>query len=163
MANHQELSNLIWTTCDDILRGLFKPHEYGGVILPFVVLRRLDCVLEPIGMVSGKATKEEDKDTLSQIIQAINDLYGGQTTEEDRIDLENMRRRMRENEELKQVLVGNNSESNKRHKFDEVMASILLSYVNNRLDFYTRMENPKIKNYVGDILFQKLVGKRVGV
>ena len=47
MANHQELSNLIWTTCDDILRGLFKPHEYGDVILPFVVLRRLDCVLEP--------------------------------------------------------------------------------------------------------------------
>lgn len=47
MSNHQELSNLIWTTCDDILRGLFKPHEYGDVVLPFVVLRRLDCVLEP--------------------------------------------------------------------------------------------------------------------
>jgi type I restriction enzyme M protein len=47
MSNHQDLSNLIWTTCDDILRGLFKPHEYGDVVLPFVVLRRLDCVLEP--------------------------------------------------------------------------------------------------------------------
>lgn len=47
MSNYQELSNLIWTTCDDILRGLFKPHEYGDVVLPFVVLRRLDCVLEP--------------------------------------------------------------------------------------------------------------------
>lgn len=32
---------------DDELRGLFKQHEYGDVILPFVVLRRLDCVLEP--------------------------------------------------------------------------------------------------------------------
>tara|TARA_R110001599_G_scaffold214286_2_gene412321 strand:- start:738 stop:2411 length:1674 start_codon:yes stop_codon:yes gene_type:complete len=32
--------------CDDVLRGLFKQHEYGDVILPFVVLRRLDCVLE---------------------------------------------------------------------------------------------------------------------
>ena len=30
---------------DDILRGTFKQHEYGDVILPFVVLRRLDCVL----------------------------------------------------------------------------------------------------------------------
>ena len=28
-------------------RGAFKQHEYGDVILPFVVLRRLDCVLEP--------------------------------------------------------------------------------------------------------------------
>ena len=41
------LSSLIWNVCDDELRGLFKPHEYGSVILPFVVLRRLDCVLEP--------------------------------------------------------------------------------------------------------------------
>jgi type I restriction enzyme M protein len=47
MANHQELSNFIWGICDDVLRGLFKPHEYGDVVLPFVVLRRLDCVLEP--------------------------------------------------------------------------------------------------------------------
>jgi type I restriction enzyme M protein len=31
---------------DDILRGAFKQYEYGEVISPFVVLRRLDCVLE---------------------------------------------------------------------------------------------------------------------
>lgn len=47
MVNHQELSSLIWNVCDDVLRGLFKPHEYGDIILPFVVLRRLDCVIEP--------------------------------------------------------------------------------------------------------------------
>ncbi|MCP9762971.1 type I restriction-modification system subunit M [Lacihabitans soyangensis] len=47
MTNHQEISSFIWNVCDDVLRGLFKPHEYGDVILPFVVLRRLDCVLEP--------------------------------------------------------------------------------------------------------------------
>jgi type I restriction enzyme M protein len=47
MSKHQELSSFIWNVCDDVLRGLFKQHEYGDVILPFVVLRRLDCVLEP--------------------------------------------------------------------------------------------------------------------
>jgi type I restriction enzyme M protein len=45
--NYQNVSSLIWNICDDVLRGLFKPHEYGEVILPFVVLRRLDCILEP--------------------------------------------------------------------------------------------------------------------
>ena len=44
---NQNLSSLIWSTADDVLRGLFKPSEYGRIILPFVVLRRLDCVLEP--------------------------------------------------------------------------------------------------------------------
>lgn len=46
MVNFQEKANFIWTVADDILRGTFKQHEYGDVILPFVVLRRLDCVLE---------------------------------------------------------------------------------------------------------------------
>ncbi|MGE0020828.1 MAG: N-6 DNA methylase [Draconibacterium sp.] len=46
-VNHSEISSFIWSVCDDLLRGLFKQHEYGDVILPFVVLRRLDCVLEP--------------------------------------------------------------------------------------------------------------------
>jgi type I restriction enzyme M protein len=47
MSNHNEISSFIWKVCDDELRGLFKPHEYGDVIIPFVVLRRLDCLLEP--------------------------------------------------------------------------------------------------------------------
>jgi type I restriction enzyme M protein len=47
MTNHQDISSFIWRVCDDELRGLFKPHEYGDVIIPFVVLRRLDCLIEP--------------------------------------------------------------------------------------------------------------------
>jgi type I restriction enzyme M protein len=46
MSNHNEISSFIWNVCDDVLRGLFRQHEYGDVILPFLVLRRLDCVLE---------------------------------------------------------------------------------------------------------------------
>ncbi len=40
------LSSFIWSVAD-LLRGKYKPHEYGKVILPFTVLRRMDCVLEP--------------------------------------------------------------------------------------------------------------------
>ncbi len=47
MSNYNEISSFIWRVCDDELRGLFKPHEYGDIILPFVVLRRLDCLIEP--------------------------------------------------------------------------------------------------------------------
>jgi type I restriction enzyme M protein len=47
MNTNSSLSSLIWSSADDVLRGLFKPSEYGRVILPFVVMRRLDCVLEP--------------------------------------------------------------------------------------------------------------------
>ncbi len=44
--NQQSLSALIWSVAD-LLRGDFKQSEYGRVILPFTILRRLDCVLAP--------------------------------------------------------------------------------------------------------------------
>jgi type I restriction enzyme M protein len=44
--NQQSLSAFIWSVAD-LLRGDYKPADYGSVILPFTVLRRLDCVLAP--------------------------------------------------------------------------------------------------------------------
>ena len=44
--NHAALSSFIWSVAD-LLRGDYRQSEYGKVILPFTVLRRLDCVLAP--------------------------------------------------------------------------------------------------------------------
>src|SRR6056297_2067254 len=44
--NQPNLSSFIWSVAD-LLRGDYKQSEYGKVILPMTVLRRLDCVLEP--------------------------------------------------------------------------------------------------------------------
>ena len=46
MTNFKEKSNLIWAVAD-LLRGDYKQSDYGKVILPMTVLRRLDCVLAP--------------------------------------------------------------------------------------------------------------------
>ncbi len=44
-ATTQNLGSFVWSIAE-ILRGDFKQSEYGKVILPFVVMRRLDCILE---------------------------------------------------------------------------------------------------------------------
>ncbi|CAN5543598.1 class I SAM-dependent DNA methyltransferase [soil metagenome] len=46
MKNFKEKADLIWRVAD-LLRGDYKQSDYGKVILPMTVLRRLDCVLEP--------------------------------------------------------------------------------------------------------------------
>ena len=46
MKNFKEKANFIWSIAD-LLRGPYKPADYGNVILPFTVLRRLDVILEP--------------------------------------------------------------------------------------------------------------------
>lgn len=45
MSTSANLSAFIWSVAD-LLRGDYKQSDYGKVILPFTVLRRLDCVLE---------------------------------------------------------------------------------------------------------------------
>ena len=43
-AHVSEKANLIWAIADK-LTGVYKPHEYGEVILPLTVIRRFDCIL----------------------------------------------------------------------------------------------------------------------
>lgn len=45
-TNTSSLAGLIWSVAD-LLRGDFKQSQYGRIILPFTVLRRLECVLAP--------------------------------------------------------------------------------------------------------------------
>lgn len=45
-TSHSQTANFIWTVAD-LLRGDFKQSQYGRIILPFTLLRRLECVLEP--------------------------------------------------------------------------------------------------------------------
>lgn len=62
--NQSEISSFIWGTAD-LLRNVYKQHEYGGIILPFTVMRRLDIVLEP----TKEAVLEAAKSTLPAAIK----------------------------------------------------------------------------------------------
>ena len=61
MSVDRQLRNhaaFIWSVAD-LLRGDYKQSEYGKVILPFTVLRRLDCVLEPTK--AGRARRARER------------------------------------------------------------------------------------------------------
>ena len=59
-TTNPNLSSFIWSVAD-LLRGDYRQSEYGKVILPFTVLRRLDCVLEATkaDVLAEKATREK--------------------------------------------------------------------------------------------------------
>lgn len=68
----QDKVSLIWSIAD-ILRGDFKPHEYGSIILPFVVLRRLECALDATkDAVIKEAVKLEGKiDNVEPVLKKV--------------------------------------------------------------------------------------------
>ena len=63
--NYNQIVSLIWSIADDVLRDVFLRGQYRDVILPMVVLRRLDALLEP--------TKDEVLKELEQL--GTNDEY----------------------------------------------------------------------------------------
>ncbi len=73
MSTHQELASFIWSVAD-LLRGDYKQSEYGKVILPLTVLRRLDCVMEPTRQAvwdRDASTRLANKDQLLRIAAGL--------------------------------------------------------------------------------------------
>ncbi len=68
----------IWQITDDVLRDTFKKNEIGDVVLPFVVLRRLDCILEPVNEKVRDAYKNfKDKVSEEKMIPILRKAAGG--------------------------------------------------------------------------------------
>lgn len=66
---HSQTVSLIWNIADDVLRDVFVRGQYRDVILPMVVLRRLDELLEPTQeAVDTQIAQDKNVDYLSRQI-----------------------------------------------------------------------------------------------
>ncbi len=71
-TNYNQIVSLIWSIADDVLRDVFLRGQYRDVILPMVVLRRLDALLEP----TKKEVEEELKEQRELGLPKSADSYG---------------------------------------------------------------------------------------
>ena len=66
-SNYNQIVSLIWNIADDVLRDVFLRGQYRDVILPMVVLRRLDALLEPTKEAVEQELKEQKEMGLEEI------------------------------------------------------------------------------------------------
>ena len=110
---------------------------------------------EVTGIGSDVATiREPDQDFLSNIINALNEAYQTDFTVEDKVDIETIHRKVHADEVLRQVIEGDNTETNKRYKFDQVIDDILLDFVNSKLELYTKLSKPEVNADLKRELYQ---------
>lgn len=62
--NNRPDLGFVWRITDDVLRDTFKKNEIGEVILPFVAIRRIDCILAPV-IAKVRAAYENFKDKVA--------------------------------------------------------------------------------------------------
>jgi len=117
--------------------------------------------LDPISSVPG-GTDEEVYITLSEIIEKLNSIYGVELRDEDKIDLQNVGKRLLEHEEMKKVMLGNNTEDVKKDYFTDLFKDNMTDYTGERLDFYKKVMNDKVLPMLVDVMYNSYKSNFVG-
>mgnify|MGYP005819435333 CR=1 FL=1 len=98
-------NTFIWSIAD-LLRGDFKPSEYGRIILPLVILRRLDCVLaktkDQVVAMANDLPEEIDDESRMMILSTTADA-GGQIYNTSRFTFDSLHQQ--EASELRENLI----------------------------------------------------------
>jgi type I restriction enzyme R subunit len=87
---------------------------------------------------------EEEKELLSEIIEKINNLYGIEISDDDKITMERVYQKVTSDTELAKVMSGRNTEDDKKDFFVGLFKDELGDYTGERLDFYRKVMDPKV-------------------
>jgi type I restriction enzyme R subunit len=131
-----------------------KIHEGVGELTPD------DAIVTPPTFDPTGAV-EPSVDLLSEIIEQVNTKYGINLTEDDQLNLSRLRQRLSENPDIHKYMNGNNTEDNKRNFFKQQFEGMMVDYINERFDFYKKMEaNPEMKNHIFRLMYSNYNDQR---
>lgn len=118
---------------------------------------------EMYGMTPGGAAgKEEDElDLLTHIIKVLNDTFGIDLTEEDKVEFKKMKEKIYSNEELMSFFNKNNSRDNIQDKFSEEIDNELLNFINTKLELYNKLSEDRVNLMFKKMWFNDLYNSRV--
>jgi type I restriction enzyme R subunit len=120
-----------------------------------------DGKLDPISL-DGGGTIEDEKDLLSHIVEYINENYGKDLNEEDRIELNRLFGKINEDQETIDIITGDNSTSNKKDFFKKRVDDYFLDLINNRFELYKKMEDQRMKDFIYNTMFEEMVRRNSG-
>jgi type I restriction enzyme R subunit len=103
----------------------------------------------------SKTQTEEEKELLSQIIKKINEVFGVELKEEDRVCLNSISKELLKNNELDSIIRGNNSYDDKKDFFKVIFDDYMSDYTSDRIDFYKKVNNPKVLPMLIDGMFSE--------
>lgn len=127
-----------------------------------LLLENSEGVVEPMGGSGSKGIGEDEKDALSKIIKEVNERYGTNFNDGDRVILNDLSKRLLKSEVL-QGSVMNNSKDAAKLKFDQLFQDELVSVLDNHFSLYQKLDqSPELKKFVQDRVFEFVVRKMNG-
>jgi type I restriction enzyme R subunit len=109
--------------------------------------------LDPIS--SGVGGVEIDEQiSLSEVIEKLNSIFGVELRDEDKIDLEYVNKRVSEHEQMKKVMLGNNTEDVKKDFFMDLFKMNMTDFTGERIEFYKKVMDDKVLPLLVDVYYQ---------
>jgi type I restriction enzyme R subunit len=102
-----------------------------------------------------------DFDWLSNIIKRLNDTFGIDLTDEDKVDLNNLRNTIMANDDLMSFFTPLNSRDDVKSKFDAEVDSELLNFINTKLELYNKLTEDRVNTLFKNVWFNELYDSRV--
>ena len=126
-------------------------------------LENEEGVIDPMGGGAVMTTTAGEADALSKIIQDINDRFGTQFSEADRVILNSISMKMLEDPVLNGSIM-NNSKDSAKIKFNELFQSELVDVLNTHFDLYKKLDqSPELRQYVNERIFEFIVRKKEAI
>jgi len=115
------------------------------------------------GMTPGGDTKSnpDEMEWLTKIIKVLNDTFGIELKEEDKVEFEKMKKNIYSNESLMSFFNAANSKDNIKDKFNEEIDNELLNFINTKLELYNKLSEDKVNLMFKTLWFNDLYDKRV--
>jgi type I restriction enzyme R subunit len=108
-----------------------------------IALLEQDSAVAGLSASPGTAV-EDEQEHLSIIIELLNETYGINITDDDKIDLSHMKQKLFLHDELEAVMTADNSLTNMEAKFSQLFDQMLLEFVHNKLDLYKKLSEPNV-------------------
>ncbi|MHB8276452.1 MAG: type I restriction endonuclease subunit R [Candidatus Humimicrobiaceae bacterium] len=99
----------------------------------------------------------DEEEFLTKIIATLNETYGANLTDEDKVDIDIIKSKLEKNEELKAVLNPRNTRENIKKKFEDIFDNVILDFVNNKFELYKKLSDPQINSQFKKKWFDRLI------
>ena len=151
---------------DTLPIDVLKEAELDSYKLQFNFCKALplesrDNMMQGMRPAATNSTQTDEEEWVSKITQTLNDTFGLNLTEEDRVELQRLQAKVQSNEELLGYFNPNNSRDDVRDKFYDTIDAEFLEFINTKLELYNKLTDDRVGQMLKAAWFNELYDRRV--